>query len=1239
MKEVILKMKRTRKQIGSLLLSVCMVFTMLPTVVFAEEVDSGSPSSTSEITAFADLTEDVALQEVETGTTLEKLNFPSTLTVTVTNVTTGSAITATVSGDEVATDSEAQETKTQEKTTIDVSNWTADSDYKGETAGDYTFTPTLTIPEGTTLADGVTAPQIKVMVKKAATSMARGAEMQLLGTDITAEFTDDNFLAAVYNAINKTAPNPIYETDVSDIKSLDVSDNSIASLSGIAYFTALTELYCYKNQLTSLDVSSNSALTHLNCSFNQLTSLDVSSNTALNKLNCGNNQLKVLDVSSNSALDMLDCSSNQLTSLNLSSNSALDVLNCSSNQLTSLNLSSNTALTYLICGDNQLKVLDVSSNSALNMLDCGNNQLTSLDVSSNSALTYLNCSFNQLTLNLSSNTALTELECSSNQLTSLNLSSNSALAHLNCCKNQLTELKLDSNTALNKLNCCKNQLTELKLDSNTKLTYLDCSSNQLTSLDVSSNKILKKLYCHNNYMPNESAVTGLDKNLTYVIFGLQNSYSFTVNKGTASPTTAAKNTTVTITANTPDSGKQFKEWIVVKGGVTLANAKASSTTFTMPANAVEITATYEDIPSGVTSVTGVTLNKNNLSLYRNTTPNTATLTATIAPSNATDKSVRWQSSNAAVATVDTSGNVTAVGNGTATITVTTTGGYTASCIVTVSTYSNGGSSSSGGSSSGGSSSYGSTEKKTNQPVTVSAPITATAGKNGTASASIPDKSISDAITKAQAEAKEQGKTINTVSVTLNVTMPKGATALTATLTRSSLNSLVSAGVTNLKINGSPVTVTFDQKAFTQIQKKSNGNINITIAPKTNLSETAKKMIGSRPVYNITVSYGNNSTVSSFGDGVVTVAIPYTPANGEAIGGVYAVYVDEKGNATRIAGSVYDANSSRVIFTTPHFSMYGIGYTAPSTQFTDIGSHWAKESIDYVVGRGLLSGTKETTFAPDTAMTRGMLVTALGRLAEVDTKTYTTSSFNDVNADSAYRPYIEWAYSKGIIQGIGSNQFAPDKAITREEIADIIANFVKACGYTLPVTREVTIYADASSIGRTYKTAVTTMQQAGIMMGGTSNKFNPKSNATRAEVSSMLNRYIKLTIDPDTAQGWTLNDAGQYLYYQDGRALPGIQTIDGVKYIFNSNGVLQTGWVKDDDNWRFYSGKTMLVGWWDLGANGNNKTYYFAKDGLMVSGKWLEIDGKWYYFNTDGSLTRSTKIDGYEVDENGVRKTK
>ena len=553
----------------------------------------------------------------------------------------------------------------------------------------------------------------------------------------------------------------------------------------------------------------------------------------------------------------------------------------------------------------------------------------------------------------------------------------------------------------------------------------------------------------------------------------------------------------------------------------------------------------------------------------------------------------------------------------------------------------GGSSGGGSSSSGGSSTTtpaATPEKKPDQPVTAAAPVTATAGKNDTASASIPDKTVTDAIAKAQSDVTSQGKTANGISVELNVTMPKGATSLTAALTRSSLDSLVSAGVNNLEINCSLVQVSFDKKALVEIQKQSTGNISISIAPKTNLSDAAKKIIGTRPVYDITVGYGSGKSVSSFGGGIATVSIPYTLGKNEAVGGLYAVYVDAKNNATRIASSAYDVNSGCVIFTTIHFSQYGIGYTAPSAKFTDINTHWAKDSVDYVVGRGLLSGTSDTAFSPNSAMTRGMLVTALGRLADVDVKAYTTNSFTDVKADSTFRPYIEWAYKKGIVQGIGNQQFAPDRAITREEIAVIFANYAKATGYTLPVTREATAYADASSIDSTYNTAVTAMQQAGIMMGGTNNKFNPKSSATRAEVSSMLHRYIKLTIDPATAQGWAKNDAGQYLYYKNGKPVTNTQTIDGVKYFFETTGVLKTGWVQDGNHWRFYSGNIMLVGFWDLGANGNNKTYYFSKDGLMVSGKWLEIDGKWYYFYADGSLARSSKVDGYEVDANGMRKT-
>lgn len=480
----------------------------------------------------------------------------------------------------------------------------------------------------------------------------------------------------------------------------------------------------------------------------------------------------------------------------------------------------------------------------------------------------------------------------------------------------------------------------------------------------------------------------------------------------------------------------------------------------------------------------------------------------------------------------------------------------------------------------------------NQPITASAPVTATAGTGGAANAAISNKTIKDAIAKAQAEANAQGKTANGTSVALNITMPQGATSLTTTLTQTSLNSLVNSGVTSLEINGAPVSLGLDLAALKEIQKQSDGNITLIISPATGLSNEAKALIGNRPVYNITictVKDGKTVSVTSLRNGTATLSIPYTPGKNEAVGYLFGVYVDANGKATRIGSSAYDTNAGAILLPTGHFSVYGVGYTAPSAKFTDIGTHWGKEAIDYAVGRGLLSGTSKTTFAPNTAMTRGMLVTALGRLAGVDTKAYTTNSFTDVKADSVFRPYIEWAYKKGVVQGIGYLQFAPDRAITREEIAVIFANYAKATRYKLPITREATTYADASGIGSMYKTAVTAMQQAGIMMGGTDNKFNPKASTTRAEVSAMLHRYIKLTIDPTTAQGWAKNDAGQWFYYKDGKALTGTQTIDGRKYFFNTDGTLKTDWVKDG--------------------------------------------GKWYYFYADVSLAKNTTIDGHEVDDN------
>jgi len=173
---------------------------------------------------------------------------------------------------------------------------------------------------------------------------------------------DNNFEVALIGlGLDNTLNDTVLTVAIDTITYLNIASENISDLTGIENFTALTQLYCGDNQLTSLDVSNNTALTQLYCGDNQLTSLDVSNNTALTQLNCvGNHQLTSLDVSNNTALTQLSCGLTKLTSLDVSNNTALTYLNCSDNKLTSLDLrnGNNTNLllrahwnSYLYCID------------------------------------------------------------------------------------------------------------------------------------------------------------------------------------------------------------------------------------------------------------------------------------------------------------------------------------------------------------------------------------------------------------------------------------------------------------------------------------------------------------------------------------------------------------------------------------------------------------------------------------------------------------------------------------------------------------------------------------------------------------------------------------------------------------------------------------------------------------------------------------------------------------------------
>ncbi|MGI6585208.1 MAG: S-layer homology domain-containing protein [Lutisporaceae bacterium] len=177
-------------------------------------------------------------------------------------------------------------------------------------------------------------------------------------------------------------------------------------------------------------------------------------------------------------------------------------------------------------------------------------------------------------------------------------------------------------------------------------------------------------------------------------------------------------------------------------------------------------------------------------------------------------------------------------------------------------------------------------------------------------------------------------------------------------------------------------------------------------------------------------------------------------------------------------------------------------------FTDTAGHWAKKDIDFITARELLVGTAEGVFSPEASLTRGMAVTILGRLWDADTSGFTNSRFTDVSKDAYYAPYVEWAAQNGIVAGVGNGQYAPEKVVSREEIAVILANFAEFTGIKLEETNTAAYaFADEAQISPWAKADVRTIQKAGIMSGKPGNCFDPKGKCTRAEISTILRRLI------------------------------------------------------------------------------------------------------------------------------------
>lgn len=196
---------------------------------------------------------------------------------------------------------------------------------------------------------------------------------------------DNNFEAFLEaNGMGNGIANDDYVTtaNISGVTTLDVDTESIADMTGIEGFTALTSLSANGNTFTSIDLSANTALTFLDLRNNSIPSVNTSTLTLLETLLIsGTNSITSVDVSNNTALRNLQVTSNQVTSLDVSNNTALEALTIRFSGITSLDLSNNTALNYLDIQDVSIATVDLSNNTAFTTLYAArNNALTSLNV-------------------------------------------------------------------------------------------------------------------------------------------------------------------------------------------------------------------------------------------------------------------------------------------------------------------------------------------------------------------------------------------------------------------------------------------------------------------------------------------------------------------------------------------------------------------------------------------------------------------------------------------------------------------------------------------------------------------------------------------------------------------------------------------------------------------------------------------------------------------------------------------
>ena len=176
-------------------------------------------------------------------------------------------------------------------------------------------------------------------------------------------------------------------------------------------------------------------------------------------------------------------------------------------------------------------------------------------------------------------------------------------------------------------------------------------------------------------------------------------------------------------------------------------------------------------------------------------------------------------------------------------------------------------------------------------------------------------------------------------------------------------------------------------------------------------------------------------------------------------------------------------------------------------FADVDElDWFYDAVVYVYNEGMMDGISATQFAPNSNLTRAMVVTMLYRL-EGEPRVTGSSGFDDVASGAWYADAVTWAAENGIVNGVSDTEFAPNVNITREQLAAILYRYAEYNDYDVSGREDLSEFTDRSSISSYALDAMRWAVDEGLITGITNTTIEPQGTATRAQAATMFMRFM------------------------------------------------------------------------------------------------------------------------------------